>query len=303
MRFQYMFNTLWFAQPILQLVVAGIMVWRKQHRKFPVFFAYLISQVVFFIPVFYMYRSSSTSYLRYFYAYWIFATISLILGFKVIHEIFLDVFRPYHALKDLGSVLFKWATLVMGLVAIVVAAASAGSTEGPLVEAVMTVQRCVRVIQVGLILLLLVFSKYVGVNRRQFSFGVSLGFGVFALAELLVVALFASAHMSNNFSNWTNVVAYTVSMIVWLVYSLIKSPAREAVNTLLTSQRWDHSLADLQHPASPDSLIPIFENMVDRAFSRVGSVPESALARSKPQEVTETPTSPPPPASKVQAKS
>jgi hypothetical protein len=276
MHFQYIFNTLWFAQPILQLVLAGIMVWRKQHRKFPVFFAYLLSQVVFFIPVFYMYRSSSASYLRYFYASWIFATISLILGFKVI----------------------QWATLVMGLVAIVVAAASAGSTDGPLVEAVMTVQRCVRVIQVGLILLLLVFSKYVGVNRRQFSFGVSLGFGVFALVELLEVALYASAHMSNNFSNWTNVVAYTVSMIVWLVYSLIKSPAREAVNTLLTSQRWDHGLADLQHPGSPDSLIPIFENMVDRAFSRVGSFPESTLARSKPQEVTETPALPPPPASK-----
>jgi hypothetical protein len=299
MYYEYIFNTLWFAQPILQLVAAGILLRRKLHRKFPVFFAYLISQIAVFAAVFYTYRWGS--YLQYFYAYWISAAISLILGFKVIHEIFLDVFRPYHALKDLGSVLFKWATLVMGLVAIVVAAASAASSQGPLVEAVLTVQRCVRVIQVGLILLLLVFSKYVGVSWRQFSFGVSLGFGVFALMELLVVALFASAHMSNNSSNFANVIAYSLSVVVWLAYSLIKSPAREAISTLLTSQRWDHSLADLQHPGSPDSLIPIFENMVDRAFSRVGSVPESALA-SKPLETPETPSLPPP-SSKAQAKS
>ena len=297
---EYIFNTLWFAQPILQLVAAGIMLRRKLHPKFPVFFAYLISQVAVFGAVFYTYRWGS--YLQYFYVYWVSAAISLILGFKVIHEIFLDVFRPYHALKDLGSVLFKWATLVMGLVAIVVAAASAASSDGPLVEAVLTVQRCVRVIQVGLILLLLVFSKYVGVSWRQFSFGISLGFGVFALMELLVVALYASAHMTNNSSNLANVVSYTLSVVIWLAYTLIKSPAREAVNTLLTSQRWDHSLADLQHPGSPDSLIPIFENMVDRAFSRVGSIPESALARSKPQDQPETPSLPPPP-TKAQAKS
>ena len=42
----------------------------------------------------------------------------------IIYEIFLDVFRPYHTLKDLGSVLFKWAALVMSLVAFVVAASS-----------------------------------------------------------------------------------------------------------------------------------------------------------------------------------
>ncbi len=268
---------LWFAQPVLQCAAAGVMYKRKLHRKFPVFFAYLVSQLPFFAVIFAAYTWGN--YRDYFYGYWGCTIISLAIGFKVIHEIFLDVFRPYHALKDLGSVLFKWAALVMVLVAIVVAASSSVSADGPMVEAVITAQRCVRVIQVGLVLLLLVFSKYVGISWKHFSFGVSLGFGAFALIELLVVALHVSERVSENAGDLTNTITYNVCVLVWITYSAMKSPARETVNTLLTSQRWDHSLGDIQHPGTPESLIPAFENIVDRAFSRmiIDTMPPSTL--------------------------
>ena len=258
---------LWFAQPVLQSAAAGAMFWRKLHRKFPIFFIYLASQVPFFVLIFAVYRWGD--YPQYFYAYWFCNVITLILGFKVIHEIFLDVFRPYHALKDLGTVLFKWAALVMVLVAIVVAASSSVSSDGPKVEGVVTVQRCLRVIQVGLVLMLLVFSKYVGVSWKQFSFGVSLGFGSFALVELLAVALRVSGRISQVNSDLTNTLMYNLSILVWLLYSLMKSPARETLNTLLASQRWENNLGDIQHPGTPESLIPAFETIVDRAFSRI----------------------------------
>jgi hypothetical protein len=264
-------QALWYAQPVLQAAAAGVMFKQKLHRKFPVFFAYLISQVLFFGII--VAAFTWGNYPDYFYGYWGCSIISLAIGFKVIHEIFLDVLRPYHALKDLGSVLFKWAALVMVLVAVVVAASSSVSSDGPMVEAVITAQRCVRVIQVGLILLLLVFSKYVGISWRHFSFGVSLGFGAFALVELLVVALHVSERIPPNVGDLTNTVMYNISVLVWMIYSSMKSPAREAVNTLLTSQRWDHSLGDIQNTGAPESLIPAFENIVDRAFSRM--IPEA----------------------------
>src|SRR5438094_5555816 len=166
---------LWVAHPVLQLAVAAIMFRRKQHKVFPVFFSYVISQVLVFAIIFPLYKWAD--YSTYFYAYWTCAAISLAIGFKVIHEIFLDVFQPYHTLKDLGSVLFKWAALVMVLVAFVVAAASPAAEQGSVIQALVTVQRCLRVIQCGLILFLLVFSNYLGVTWRQHSFGIALGFG------------------------------------------------------------------------------------------------------------------------------
>jgi hypothetical protein len=126
----------------------------------------------------------------------------------------------------------------------------------------------VRVIQVGLILFLLVFSKYVGMSWRQLSFGVSLGFGLFATLELLIVALHAGGQMSQANSNLANMIAYNLSILVWLGYALAKSPVREGSERLLASQRWDQGLADLHQPVGEDSLIPMFEDMVDRAFSR-----------------------------------
>jgi hypothetical protein len=257
---------LWVAHPVLQLAVAGAMLRRKQHRVFPMFFTYVISQVLLFAIVFPLYKFAA--YATYFYAYWICSAISLVIGFKVIHEIFLDVFQPYHTLKDLGSVLFKWAALVMLLVAFVVAAGSTSTEQGPIVQAVSMVQRCVRVIQCGLILFLLVFSSYLGVSRKQQSFGMALGFGGFATVELAMATLRAGGRVSLVHLNLAIMVAYNCAILVWFAYAFSKSPARQKSVQLLTPGRWDRSLYDVQRPAAGDSLIPMFEGMVERAFSR-----------------------------------
>jgi hypothetical protein len=34
------------------------------------------------------------------------------------------------------------------------------------------------------------------------------------------------------------------------------------------SQRWDQGISEARNPGAADSLIPMFESMVDRAFSR-----------------------------------
>lgn len=262
------YYSLWIAHPLLQLVLAGFMFHRKLHKLFPVFFAYVISQVVIFSILFP--TLTKGSYAAFFYCYWITAAVSLALGFKVIHEVFLDVFKPYHTLKDLGTVLFKWAGLVMLLVAAVVAAANTASDQGPWVQAVLTVQRCVRVIQCGLILFLLLFARYLGVSWKQQSFGIAAGFGGFAGVELLVLALRASNYLSENAVSLTNMAAYNLAIMAWLTYTIAKKAPRESAVTLLTSQRWDQSLSEIQYPVSAESLIPMFEGMVERAFTRAG---------------------------------
>jgi hypothetical protein len=259
-------QALWTIHPVLELSLAGVLVWRKLHRAFPVFFAYIVFQVVNFVVLFPIYRFGSE--MEYFYAYWISAAISLAIGFKVIHEIFLDVFRPYHTLKDLGTVLFKWAALVMLLVAMVVTAASQPGTDTPLTQAVIIGQRCVRVIQCGLILFLLVFSKYLGVSWRQHSFGIALGFGGFASVELIGLAMYSGGQIHPPTLSLINTTAYTLAILTWIGYALAKRASREASANVVMSQRWDQSLSDLRNPAAGEALIPMFEGMVDRAFSR-----------------------------------
>jgi hypothetical protein len=259
---------LWWAQPTLQSVVAAILWRRKIYRQFPVFFYFLVAQVVNFAVTYPLYHPAY--YRWYFWCYWTGEAVNAILGFKVIHEIFLDVFRPYHALKDLGTPVFQWAGAVMLLVSVVVAASNSFSQD-PIVQAVTTLERAVFMVQFGLVLFLIVFSRFLGVSRRQTSFGVALGFGLFAGTELMLLAMHAGGlilRTSHATYDLINMLAYNTAVIIWLTYSLLPKVARDPKANYLQTQRWEKGLAELQQPATNNSLIPMFEGMVERAFSR-----------------------------------
>jgi hypothetical protein len=271
---------LWFAQPVLQVAVA-IVVWRRQlYKQFPVFFGFLLTQIGVFAITYSVYGLNS---LWYFWLYWSSQAFNAILSFKIIHEIFLDVFRPYHSLKDLGTPVFKWAGLVMLLVSVVVAASNSFNQD-PVAHAVITLQRSVRLVQFGLILFLILFSRFLGVSRRRVSFGIALGFGLFAGVELMMLAMHSGGLIRQGTLNLINMLCYNLSVLVWLGYSFSRVVERDAGVNYLQTQRWERGLADLQTTAPNDSLIPMFEGMVERAFSASSNLEEidRRLAFTKP---------------------
>jgi hypothetical protein len=272
-KIKILYYALWIAHPVILSVIAIVMFRRGQHRTFKFFFAYVVTQIMTFAAVFPIYRYY---YSAVFYVSWISTAISVVLGFMVIHEAFLDVFRPFHTLRDLGTVLFKWAGLVMLLVAGVVSVSTSSSDVKAWVQAIMTAQRCVRIIQVGMVLFLLFFARYVGVSRRQHSFGIALGFGTYAVVELALIASWAGDHLGGVAMNIINMCAFNTALLIWLGYTLAKSPARESSFTLLRPQRWEQSLSDIHNPLPADSLIPMFEGMVDRALLRTHPTPTPA---------------------------
>jgi len=165
-----------------------------------------------------------------------------------------------------------------------VLASTYSSDTAPWVQAILTAQRCVRIIQVGMVLFLIFFARYLGVSRRQYSFGIALGFGCFAMVELSLVASWVGDHLNNLSMGLVNMAAYNCALLVWLTYTLAESPVREAPANLLRPQRWEQSLTDIHHPLPADSLIPMFEGMVDRALSRTQaapSIPQENVAPAK----------------------
>src|SRR5208282_4073179 len=259
------FLYLWCAQPILQSVVAVIFWRRKLHKQFPAFFLFLLAENVNFAVLFPLWLTGKAT--PYFWLFWLGEAVNAVLGFKVIHEIFVDVFRPYHTLKDLGTLVFKWAGVVMLLVSVVVAFSN--SLDRHLLWHILTtLQRSVRIVQVGLILFLILFARFLGVSRKQISFGISLGFGLFAGVELMLMVLKSGGLVQEAIFDTVNMLAYNVAILVWLGYSFSRVTVREVSFKHLQTQRWEQELADLQPSPSSDSLIPMFEGMVERAFSR-----------------------------------
>jgi len=270
------YYALWILHPVLQTTIAVFMFRRGLIRTFKFFFAYIVTQLLTFSVVFPAYVWHSYSAL--FYLYWSCNALSVTCGFLVIHEVFVDVFRAFHTLRDLGSVLFKWAGLVMLLVAAVVSVSTNSSQIAPWMQAIITSQRCVRMVQVGMVMFLLFFAHYVGVSRRQHSFGIALGFGSFAVIELILISSWIGNHLGGPRLSIVNMMAYNCSLFLWVGYVAFKRPARDLSRSLLQTQRWEQSLSDIHHPLPVDSLIPMFEGMVDRALSRTQPVPVEPLA-------------------------
>jgi len=279
---------LWGAQPALQAAVAAIMWRRKLNKQFPLFFSFVVAQVAIFALTYPLYCYAS--YKWYFWAYWSGEAFNAILSFKVIHEIFLDVFRPYHSLRDLGTPVFKWAGVVMLLVSVVIAASNT-YTQDPVTHAVTALERSVRMVQVGLILFLILFSRFLGVSRRQYSFGISLGFGVFAGTELMLLALTEGQIIHPGNYNLIYMLAYNASILVWLTYSVLPIVTRDVSMNQLQTQRWERGLADLQPAAAVnDSLIPMFEGMVERAFSKSSNLQSANEPLRLPKPATQVRT-------------
>jgi len=261
---------LWVIQTVIQACIAAILYRRKLHKDFPAFFAYIVAQIPIFcleLPVYFYAPPGSKLY---FSISWLAAALNLVLAFKIIHEIFLDVFKPYHALKDLGAALFKWAAIIMVLVSVALIALSP-SWEDPLANSILIVQRCVRVVQCGLVIFLLAFCGNLGVGWRRLSFGIALGFGLISGSELISTALYSSGWVRTPIAQVAIMGSYVLGMLVWAIYSVINR--RSEMVPVLVPQRWDEALMNnTTTPANEgDSLIPMFEHMVEQALSKTTS--------------------------------
>jgi hypothetical protein len=175
-----LFYCLWVAHPILLTAIAMVMFRRGQHRAYRCFFAYIVTQILFFGPILAIYFYWDAAY---FYATSLDTVVSAALGFMVIWAALLDLLPQFHSWRNLGAVVFKWALLVMLLVAGVIAVSSRPS-DTALGHAILTARICVRSVQVGMVLFLLIVARYIGVSWRQHNFGIALGFAVFSAAEL-----------------------------------------------------------------------------------------------------------------------
>lgn len=261
---------LWVSQPILQAAIATFLFRRKLHKQFRAFFAYTVAQIAFFVLSFPLrdypiYLDAAHNYSLYFVVYYVSAALNVVFAFKIIHEIFLDVFRPYPALKDLGTALFKWAAMIMILVSVVMISMSPG-WDDPVRRTISVVQRCVDVIQCGMVIFLLAFCQNLGVSWRRQSFGIALGFGLSSGTELLTHALKSGLHIRGTTTNLIDMIAYEGSLLLWMVYSLYHQFATSI--PVLVPQRWDDALMEIQPHNEAESLIPMFEHMVEQAFSK-----------------------------------
>jgi len=258
----FLHYALWIGGSALSLAVVVTMVQRKLQREFPFFFAYAVFQVVSAPALFLLYQRGV--YANYFYAYWVSSALGIGLGLTVLYEIFQHAFRPYAALRGLGSMIFRWAALVL-LLAAVITALSAPVEQSLLITAILSLERSIRMMQCGLLILMLFFSPQLGLSWRSHLFGIAAGFGAYAGVSLTLVSLKAQLGIPADAAySLINSGAYTFAAALWFSYLLAPEPARLAVRVRPVPDQWDFALQGIGRTSAPDSFLSNMEKTVDR---------------------------------------
>jgi len=256
------------APSLIQIAIVIAMFRNGSRKRFFMFWTYTIFQILLTGILMVVFQRGE---MEYFFVYWAGAAMSAFLGFAVIYECFSEAMQPYETLRDLGRLLFRWAAIVMAIVGFVFILSTPSGTEHTLfVQNILIVERAIRIVQCGMLLLLYLFSHHVGITWRNQLFGVVLGFGVYASLNLVMYSLRSRFGEDWNSSAAVfNSVSYLLTTAIWGVYMLAPAAERTLVRNAapLILERWNTELAAINNPRpSPAAFLPGLEEAVSRVM-------------------------------------
>lgn len=258
------------APALVQMAIITAMFRNGSRKRFPMFWTYTIYQILLTITLMVFYQFGE---LDYFFVYWAGAAMSAFLGFAVIYECFSEAMKPYETIRDLGRLLFRWTAIVMVLVGVVFALSTPGGTESTvLVRNILILERAIRIMQCGMLLLLYLFSHHVGITWRNQLFGIVFGFGLYASSNLLMYSLRSRLGEDwNTSASIMNALCYLTTVGIWAGYMMAPAAERTPVRSdaPLILERWNTELAAIGHPRPVQgAFLPGLEETVDRVMTR-----------------------------------
>ena len=244
-----LFYYLWIAPLVLQIVLSAVMVRRKLHARFLMFFLYTIFAFCSSSFLLYVAVLKSLNDHAYYRAFVFESVITTALRFLIIYEIFNQLFKRYETLQKIGARIFRWTAALLLLLGIGLASRTlSGSVHGPL-TALTVIDRTVAIMQCGLLVSLFVFSRFFALSWRSVPFGIVLGFGILESTELASSAL-RTHIVSPYFWDFFGMAIYHLCVLVWLFYVLLPQEEGSSVAVKLPDhdlELWNQELHKVLH--------------------------------------------------------
>ncbi len=215
---------LWISPHVLLGVIAFVLYKRRLYREFPCFFAYVLYEIAEFILLFALHYVLGVSLEQYSYAYAYSATLifSIALRFGMIDEVSKSLFRESQFLKVAARRSLQGITGLLLVVGVLLAVYAPGDNRAKWIAGVFVVNRGAAMVQSGLLLSLLLFSRFLGLSWRRPAFGIALGLGVLTSVDLAYSAL-RVAFTSTAAADFLDLLitgTYLVCVSIWIGYLL-----------------------------------------------------------------------------------
>jgi len=212
--------------------------------KFPYFTMYSISTLLHTTAYYALHTHRSL----YFYAYWLLEGIGVMLGLAVVYEVFQHLLVAQPTLKELARRIFQWAVVALATAGFIVIVLQWPSGAQSVSSGVVIVEEAARVIEIGLLMFLFLFSSVFGLHWRRHEFGMALGLGTFVAVQLTIVAMNSHAGLvAMDILTFVRIVSFDLSLLIWLGYILI--PERVASQAELPQraqlEQWNQAMMEL----------------------------------------------------------
>lgn len=271
--FESLQQLLYFSPVLIQVFIIWRMVVTGSRRNFPTFFSYMIFQTVVVIAGQLVLNFGTREQYRYFYGAQ--SLVATALLFAVIYEVFSNVFRPYEALRDFAGVMFRWAALVLALVAVLQAFSTQVGEGNRMIAGLLMLERSVSVIACGLLLFLLLFSKNLGLDWRHQVYGVAVGLGLAYGVDLVLYTsrLLFGCPVAPTVNLWRSI-TWNGALVLWTYYMFVPERAAKTAAAFapkLILERWNQVLQSVNRPAPQGAFMPNLEKIVDEVLAHQAS--------------------------------
>ena len=204
---------LWILPLIIQTAILFVLFGRKLSGTFPLFSLYTASvllreSILLFLP--YPGRA-------YAFVYWYGEIATVTFGLGAILETLRQLCAPYPFLK----VIFRlaWSVVVFSSLLGIFVLISSHSNRA--LEMVILAERSARLVQACSLIFVLMVVSQLGSDWREYTVGITAGFGIYSALSLTIWELCAHLHLvSDNTFILLNSAAYDAAAIIWGIYFL-----------------------------------------------------------------------------------
>lgn len=248
--FSWLYLYLWVAPHALLGMVAVVMFRRRQHRVFPVFFAYLLFEILQFCVLFAMSRLLSVSLSTYQQTYLLGRAGSIAFRFGIIQEILEAPVAHSPSLRKTTSWMLKGAAAVLGLLAVLFIGSVYSWNLRGMAFPVFAVNHTLNIVQCGLLVIVFLWHRFLRTKMQDFVIGIALGMGLVASLGPLLDALKDFQTLDAKVVDLLQMGAYHASVLIWLYFATVpqESASRADVASVLDARKWAVELGRIIWP-------------------------------------------------------
>jgi hypothetical protein len=210
---------MWYTVPLVLLATAYGMRRRGQVRAFPFFFLYLIWVAFKSYALLLVAHTYGIQSWPYFYAGHISNGFAIGLTFFVLYEVLSNVLTSGTLKIDGSSFLIVNATLLIAVTLLILMAGHKYHTLA-ILNSLATIEVSLRYVQISLLVLLAILTRFFGFYWVDLSFGIALGYAFYA--AMFIINAETLGKMGDAYTHMNHVVdvlAYYAASCIWLFYA------------------------------------------------------------------------------------